>query len=349
MSSFYDTLVANGFLPKTVLPDGKFYRCATTDKPNRKNGAYILQLSGRRGYFHNYATDDGWSEWRDDAPMTVAEKRQVAEETEKFKREEAAKKRRLVEGMRAKFANLAPLRHGHIYLEKKGLTMQGCGHLRIDGDNLVIPIGKDGELRTLQTITPDGGKKYQYGCSISGAYFRLRREGATVTCLAEGFATGLAVYQSLPFVNVIVAFDAGNLAAVAKNLNIKGMCVVCADNDWRLEERYKEFLETEVGAFAPIDGLSHDFDGVYVRASWEKDEFGDSYIKAELSGRVTRRREFKNMGVFKAQEAAKAIGCGLAIPVGIDGTDWADALIEWGESGITRLRGEIMRRVQLVI
>ena len=38
-----------------------------------------------------------------------------------------------------------------------------------------------------------------------------------------------------------------------------------------------------------------------------------------------------NPGKEKAQSAADLIGAGVAWPQGIEGTDWADALMEWGK------------------
>lgn len=44
---------------------------------------------------------------------------------------------------------------------------------------------------------------------------------------------------------------------------------------------------------------------------------------------ATEARTGINPGLQKAREAAKAIGCGVAYPEAIQGSDWADALIEW--------------------
>jgi len=44
----------------------------------------------------------------------------------------------------------------------------------------------------------------------------------------------------------------------------------------------------------------------------------------------TQERIGANPGIEKATAAAEAIGCGVAYPTGIDGTDWADALTQLG-------------------
>jgi hypothetical protein len=44
-----------------------------------------------------------------------------------------------------------------------------------------------------------------------------------------------------------------------------------------------------------------------------------------------------NTGVEKGRQAAEAIGCGMAYPDGIKGTDFADALAEWGHAARVRI------------
>lgn len=55
----------------------------------------------------------------------------------------------------------------------------------------------------------------------------------------------------------------------------------------------------------------------------------------------TEKRIGTNPGVEKGKEAAQILNCGLAFPVGIKGTDWADALIEWRSA--FRVKNEIMK------
>lgn len=55
-----------------------------------------------------------------------------------------------------------------------------------------------------------------------------------------------------------------------------------------------------------------------------------------------------NPGVEKARNAAELIGCGVAYPDGIEGTDWADAMKEWGARASTRIQREILRGARFV-
>lgn len=287
--NFYSALTASGLRPRDVIADGRWHRCPTDDKPKKRNGCYLLDPSGAKGVWKNYATDAEWNKWHDDTVTTRADARRTLQIRERDIRRRAA----CVSAMRAHFAGLPRLLDGHQYLFDKGLSMLGCSGLRIDGDLLVIPMYLGNVLMSYQTITPAGEKKYRYGCATRNCAHFLSRRGAVVTCLAEGFATGLAIYQALPSASVVVCFDAGNLAHVAERLSVSGMVVICADNDWETEQRI----------------------GV-------------------------------NPGVRQGTEAARKIGCKVAYPTGIAGTDWADALKEWASPA--RLRVEIMRQASFV-
>lgn len=290
--SFMAAMISAGLRPHDVVADGRWRRCPTEDKPRKKNGCYLLDPSGRRGVFKNYALDADWHRWQDDT-VTPAQAAEIERRAAELRRREQRKRIAAIEAMRAYFATLPPLRGGHQYLFDKGLSMRGCGDLRADGDLLVIPMFRGCALMSYQTITPSGEKKYRYGCPIRGSAYILGRREPTVTCLCEGFATGLAIYQSMDSARVVVCFDAGNMVNVAREIDVRGLVVVCADNDWQTEQR--------IGA---------------------------------------------NPGMQKGRDAAQAIGCGVAAPDGIEGSDWADALKEgWSQA---RVRIEIMRGAQFV-
>jgi putative DNA primase/helicase len=293
---FYNTLLANGFLPREVAPNGKWYRCATVDKPKKKNGAYMLRVDGRRGYFKDYALDEDWIEWKDDTPITPIERQKIERDNAARQQKERLKARRAWEGMVAYYTNLPPLYDGHPYLTRKGLSMLGCAGVRLDGDVLVWPLYRNGQLATVQRIWPDGRKKNYPGCSTREVSLVLQRQGAVLHAFTEGFATGLALFQNVTNARVEICLDANNLVAVAARARIEGLAVVCGDNDWETCER----------------------------------------------------RGF-NPGVEKATKAAELLGCGVVYPENIIGTDWADALLEWGEEGPRKLRMAVMRAARTVI
>src|SRR5690606_18479009 len=88
-----------------------------------------------------------------------------------------------------------------------------------------------GTIVSLQRIAADGAKKFWPGPSTKAVHYTIDRRGATVTVLAEGLATGLAIYAATPLARVIVAFNAGNLPALAGAMEWSGNVVVAADND----------------------------------------------------------------------------------------------------------------------
>lgn len=294
--TFERALTDHGLMPRHVEADGKWHRCPTADKPLKQNGAYLLWIGGQRGYFKNFATDDDYIEWRSGKPVSVHDQRAVDKRIRRMREAEAAARARAINRMREHWDTLPILTDWHAYIKRKGLTLQGCKGLRIDGDDLVIPMYRDGALVSLQNISMDGEKLYRAGCPTKGASFVMSRSRSAVTCLVEGFATGLAVFQTVPNSSVVVCFDAQNLLAVAQDLKVRGMAVVCADNDW----------ETEAAK------------GI-------------------------------NKGVENGRKAAGMIGCGIAYPEGIRGSDWADALQEWGDRGAARVRMQIMKGAKPVL
>lgn len=100
---------------------------------------------------------------------------------------------------------------------------------------LVIPVYRDGALASLQFIAPDGGKRFLSGGQVEGGYASVpgRSGSKDRIVVAEGYATAVSVSEAtgLP---VAVAFNAGNLLAVAKTIRAKypdAEIIIAADND----------------------------------------------------------------------------------------------------------------------
>ena len=120
----------------------------------------------------------------------------------------------------------------HPYLVAKGIGPRG---LRQYKDALVIPARLDGKLSSLQFIGPDGVKRFLTGGRMDGAYTSIAGKDAPRgrIVIAEGFATAASLHEAtgLP---VVVAFNAGNLVAVAKAVRVKypaAEILIGADND----------------------------------------------------------------------------------------------------------------------
>lgn len=108
----------------------------------------------------------------------------------------------------------------HPYLMRKGI---GSACARIDGDALVVPVystgkvGAVGSIQSLQTIAPDGTKRYSKSAAMSGGVcpIGVRLRDAPLIIVCEGFATGVTLSGAMPEACVLSAFHASNLFAVA--------------------------------------------------------------------------------------------------------------------------------------
>jgi putative DNA primase/helicase len=220
-----------------IIPDGKIHRLHIEgDSPGSRNGWYILYGDGLpAGAFGSWKTGDRGT-W-----CAKAEASLTASERTEYKRriEDALKAREAEEAQRRKEARdkalsiwktspLAP--DDHPYLVKKGVRNHG---LRLHKGALVIPMRDHSEnLHSLQFIDPAGNKRFLAGGRKKGCYFPIGKPLDSL-CIAEGYATAASIHEStgLP---VAVAFDAGNLEAVAMALRGKFPEIeitLCADND----------------------------------------------------------------------------------------------------------------------
>ena len=294
--TFEQAMQACGLIPGEIVPDGRWRRCRTQDKrASKRNGAYVLYPDGR-GYFRNWATDHAVSAWSDESTQIRTPSAAEMAERERRKKQEREYRLRAIRGAREQWAQARSPRSLHPYLERKGLSAVGTNALRVHGDALIVPVFWRDRLMSIQSITPDGQKRFWTGAPVKGGALVLDRPRAAVTAVCEGLATGLAIFQSLRMARVIVAFDAGNLVHAVDQLRPTGSVVICADND-----------------------------------------------------HATQARIGINPGIQKAENAAELIGAGVAYPQGISGTDWADALAEWGAESARRIERLILSGARYVM
>lgn len=123
----------------------------------------------------------------------------------------------------------------HPYLLAKGVRSQG---LRVEASHtLLVPLrDAAGALHSLQSIAPDGVKRFMPSGKVKGCYHSIGTpSGRLVVC--EGYATGATIHEDTGHA-VAVAFNSGNLLPVAKVLRAKFPCitlVIAADDDWKTE------------------------------------------------------------------------------------------------------------------
>ena len=123
----------------------------------------------------------------------------------------------------------------HPYLGAKGVHAHG---VRIEPNHtLLIPMrDSEGRLHSLQTIAPNGAKRFMPSGKVKGCYHAIGRPSGKLA-ICEGYATGATLHEDTGHA-VAVAFNASNLLPVAQTLRAKYpslTLVLCADDDWKTE------------------------------------------------------------------------------------------------------------------
>jgi len=118
----------------------------------------------------------------------------------------------------------------HEYLINKDIQAFG---LRQSGNQLLVPTrDADSALWSLQTITPNGEKRFKAGGKKTGHFHLIGAiEDRIIIC--EGYATAASIHQAIGDA-VAVAFDCHNILPVAKALRERNpvtVLVIAADNE----------------------------------------------------------------------------------------------------------------------
>lgn len=246
--TFEQALRQAGLQPGVIVDDGKWRRCKTDAHKSKKNGAYKLAIGGQRGWFRDWSDGLGVRTWGTDAPVRSPSAADM-ERQRKHREAERAKRVAGVRKVRELWANGNQYRP-HPYITGKGLTAQGCHILRTwtgevwqNADDrypervrdtwLLAPLYWRDRLVNVQRIGSRGLKLQMPSAPQKACSLILGAPSAAVTVICEGLATGLAVYQSMRSVRVVIAFFADNLLPVVEELKPSGSVVIAADNDWK--------------------------------------------------------------------------------------------------------------------
>lgn len=215
-------------------------RAAKSTWKSLKPGSFSI------GTVWKLARQNGWQPAKPYTPPSVEE--QARRKAESEARRQAAEQERQqtqqrVKGTAQKIWNSSrPASLSHPYLAAKGITnpdaIAGLRQNKYkDNDNLIIPVLYENEIVNLQSINQDGGKRFLAGGQVQGAYAFIGKaedvEKVGVV-MAEGYATAASIYEATGK-PVIIAFDAGNMVAVAERLAQKlpqnVPVVIAVDND----------------------------------------------------------------------------------------------------------------------
>lgn len=102
--------------------------------------------------------------------------------------------------------------------------------------SVVVPMRRGKGICNVQIIFPSGKKSFPRHGRKSGCFHFMGDWSpvSEVVCIAEGYATAASVYMATQGFPCVVAFDAGNLAKVARVVRKSSPdahIIICADND----------------------------------------------------------------------------------------------------------------------
>ncbi|MCW8452566.1 zincin-like metallopeptidase domain-containing protein [Legionella quinlivanii] len=247
---FKDALISAGFFVTADHPimNGKKHRLSVEgDKKGETAGFYVGFLDGLpAGYFKNNRTGLEMK-WRSKGYILSEDEKAALKATalEKAKHREAeieSLHQQTSMKLKQKLSRLQALSTPTPYLESKAIDVYpGVFTDKAKRTTYIPAYDQNGEIWTMQYIREDGTKRFAKNsrkegcCHVIGGMESLA--SASVMIIAEGYATAATLKKALDL-PVVVAFDAGNLKAVAERLNERyphTPILIAADDDKHLE------------------------------------------------------------------------------------------------------------------
>jgi len=249
----------HGLIIQDLVHD-RWARCATVDKPNKRNGVYIFD--GKSGAVRNWAMHEKPIPYlnKDFIPDTNWQVKKVATDQTRLERQKHA-------ANKAAYILNSATKGTHPYLASKGFAEDK--KLSVWKEMLIVPMRINQSLVGCQMIDKEGGKRFLSGQITKGAEFRIDAKGRHILC--EGLATALSIRKALKTVKkrytIHVCFSANNILEVAKNY---ADCMIVADNDpvgikvakktgmpyWVSPVEGEDFNDYEIRVGAETAGLS---------------------------------------------------------------------------------------------
>ncbi len=278
--------------------DGQLHRVPVEgDRAHQRSGAYTGHLDGRpSGFIQNFRTGakTTWTATAQVEALGAQDRAQLAAEAAQKRHDRAAEREHLYERtaqeVEAIWTTATPV-EAHPYLAEKGVGAHG---LRQDAlERLLVPVrDADGKMWSIQRIGPDGFKKFYEGGRIEGGHHvigNLDQPGPVL--IAEGYATAATLHE-LTDMPAVMAFNAGNLAAVAQIYRERfpdRPIYIAGDNDHRREAEGKPNVGREKAeqAAALIGGL------VLLPAFGENDAGSDWNDLVRSEGREAARQQLR--------------------------------------------------------
>lgn len=128
----------------------------------------------------------------------------------------------------------------HPYFTRKKIQPQRPLKLSERGELMIPMMDANKVMQSMQTIAPDGTKRFYAGAPVRGLYHYLGTADATgkTFVICEGYATGVTL-QAATNLPVLVAFSAGNLRSVGVMAASKyplAHFIIAADDDYETGE-----------------------------------------------------------------------------------------------------------------
>ncbi|CAE6880227.1 VapE domain-containing protein [Paraburkholderia domus] len=210
------------------------------------------------------------------------------------------------------------------YLDRKQITPEG---VRFDAEGtLLVPMYQYGadepRMVGLQKVTPDGAKRFNKGMEKKGAEFRIGELGVDdkLAMITEGYATGRSIRMATDAqIPLSVCFDAGGILPAARALRAAYPDIhllICADDDWKIEQRMREHLASDYGYAGEFvigaDAIQIDAKNTsyMLHAQHKQINGGVEYIELAVWNDVMPQRvlRFENTGRKRAEEAVADVG-----------------------------------------
>jgi phage/plasmid primase-like uncharacterized protein len=240
---FKAAMMVRGIIPPEDLEDdGSIHRCDVEGDDGVDNGkgdgTYLLHCDGiPAGGFCNWRDGLNWENWRADIDRELTDEelqelqRQAETDREKRETDIAARYAEAAQKAAEIWSEARPCTQ-HPYLDRKHVQAHRA-HVSRRAD-LVIPMyDAAGVLTSLQFIAEDGRKRFLTGGRVSGCRFGIGGQPIDTVLIGEGFATCASAHEATGY-PVAVAFNCGNLVAVAGALRLKypaTRIVFLADDD----------------------------------------------------------------------------------------------------------------------
>jgi putative DNA primase/helicase len=240
VAAFGDAMRANGLIVEHVEADGQIHRVGVEGEKASKRNAWYILFAGTipAGCFGSWSTGQT-HRWRavGETLLTEEENAQIDVQLAEAKRLREVEQLSAQERAWQIWSESTAVDPTHAYLAAKRVLPHG---IRQRNGLLVIPMrDAAGELRSIQTITADGTKRFLKGGRKKGCYFSFGGPVITSLAICEGYATGATIHEASN-APVAIAFDAGNLEPVAIALRAKyprAIIIVCADDDRATHDR----------------------------------------------------------------------------------------------------------------